>query len=100
MSEAGVGETIAEVVEFLAKSVIPDGGDLSVTSTVQDGRVDVELAVPSSDLGRVIGRNGQTITAIRTLASFAGRHQQLRVNVDAVESTAGPSATDDKEESS
>lgn len=100
MSEAVAGETITEVVEFLARSVIPEGGDFSVTSTVQDGRVDVELAVPSNDLGRVIGRNGQTISAIRTLAGFAARHQELQVNVEAVESTAGPSAPDDKEESS
>ena len=39
----------------------------------------IELSVAREDLGKVIGRNGRTITAIRTILNAAGATQKKRV---------------------
>ncbi len=62
-------------VESLARDLVDHSEAVSVTSFEDDGVLVFELTVDPSELGRVIGRQGRTAQALRTLLEAAGaRH--------------------------
>jgi len=70
------------VVEVVAKALGDQPDAVSVTEREARGQVIVELTMAPGDLGRVIGRQGRTAQAVRTLATLAGEMDGLRVSVD------------------
>lgn len=76
---------IGELVEQLARVVVRRPEEVSVKAVTRAGRVEVALQVAYEDFGRVIGKSGQTIGAIRTLAAFAGKREGVDVAVEVVE---------------
>ncbi len=71
-----------EVVEVIGQELTDYPDDVVVTETERaDGR-HVELTAAAGDLGKLIGRQGRTAAAVRTLAIAAGELEGLRVNVD------------------
>jgi hypothetical protein len=75
-----------ELIEFLAKSLV-DNPDEVQTRTYERGDQGtvVELEVAPADLGKVIGRQGRTARAIRTLLSAAGQKSRRRYSLDIVD---------------
>ncbi len=58
---------LCELVSYLAKGLVDDPGAVSVTELKREGESVLELRVAPGDLGNVIGKNGRTAKAIRTL---------------------------------
>jgi predicted RNA-binding protein YlqC (UPF0109 family) len=79
----------AELVEYLAKGLVKHPEQVSVTETQQSGGIGFELRVAQSDYGRIIGRNGQTIDAIRSLVELQGRRQGKQMMVRVVDQAGG-----------
>ena len=73
---------LEELVLVLARSLVdePDKVEVSVTET--DSRVDLELRVAQDDMGKIIGRQGRTIRAIRTVAKAASVKLGKKVTVE------------------
>jgi len=71
-----------DVVEVVAKALAGRPEAVQVTESERRGQTVVELAMAPGELGRVIGRQGRTATAVRTLAAAAGELDGLRVTVD------------------
>jgi predicted RNA-binding protein YlqC (UPF0109 family) len=74
---------VRALVEQVAKALVDEPGQVSV-SQVEEGRETVlELTVAPNDLGRVIGRQGRTARALRTLLGAAGlrlhKHFELEI---------------------
>ena len=63
--------TIKQLIEFIASSLVEDDKEVTVTESTKENYTVMELSVSSSDLGKVIGKNGQTARAIRTLVNAA-----------------------------
>ena len=63
--------TIKQLIEFIASSLVEDGKDVKVTESKKENYTVMELSVSPNDLGKVIGKNGQTARAIRTLVNAA-----------------------------
>ena len=63
---------VRDVVETLARALTDRPQDVHVTETDHRGTTLVELYVAPGELGRVIGKQGRTAAALRTLASTAG----------------------------
>jgi uncharacterized protein len=65
---------LEEVLEHLVKGIVDNPDEVQVASkTLRRGRV-LEVRVHPEDLGKVIGRNGRTATAFRTvIGALAGR---------------------------
>jgi len=61
-----------ELVVFLAKQLVNNPDAVEVKETLGDTASVLELHVAKEDLGRVIGKQGRTAAALRTLASTAG----------------------------
>ncbi len=71
-----------DVVEVVARALADRPEQVRVVETEQRGQTVVELFMAPGDLGRVIGRQGRTAQAVRTLASAAAESEGLKVNVE------------------
>jgi predicted RNA-binding protein YlqC (UPF0109 family) len=74
-----------ELVEYLAKALVEDPSQVVATEIVHGTDVTVELKVAQSDMGRVIGRSGRVINAIRTLAQMCAARDGQRAFVELIE---------------
>ncbi|HUP46560.1 MAG TPA: KH domain-containing protein [Thermoanaerobaculia bacterium] len=74
-----------ELVEFLAKSLVDHPDDVRVQTYEREQGTVLELEVAEDDLGKVIGRQGRTARAIRTLLSAAGQKSRRRYILDIVD---------------
>jgi predicted RNA-binding protein YlqC (UPF0109 family) len=69
----------AELIEFIAKSLVSEPEDVNVITT-SDGRT-LELETDADDRGRVIGRQGRVAKAMRTLLAKAPGCRDLRLDI-------------------
>jgi predicted RNA-binding protein YlqC (UPF0109 family) len=74
-----------ELVEFIVKYLVTQPEVVSVESSDGEGGVKVMIRVAHEDVGRIIGKRGATINAIRLLAKAAAVKAGERVDVDIVE---------------
>ncbi len=72
----------AAVVEAVAKALADRPDSVRVTEREARGQLFVELTMAPGDMGRVIGRQGRTAQAVRTLASLAAEMDGQKVSVD------------------
>jgi uncharacterized protein len=74
--------TLENLLLVLARSLVDEPEKVEVSGTETDSRVDLELRVADGDMGRVIGRQGRTIRAIRTVVKAASVKLGKRVTVE------------------
>ena len=84
------GLAILEYLEYVVVRLITRPEAAGVTHKEKDGRHFFHICVHPDDAGRVIGRNGRTIGAIRSLALASAEKHGIRVTVDLEDSLAGP----------
>jgi predicted RNA-binding protein YlqC (UPF0109 family) len=70
------------VVEAVAKALADRPDSVRVTEREARGQVFIELTMAPGDMGRVIGRQGRTAQAVRTLANLAAEIDGQKVSVD------------------
>jgi uncharacterized protein len=73
---------VREVVEVLAKALTDHPDDVRVTESQHKQKTLIELFVGAGDLGKVIGRQGRTAAALRTLAATAGEREGKDVTLE------------------
>ena len=74
------------LVSAIVEPLIEHKEELSVTSSVgEDGDILVEIRVHPDDAGKVIGRQGRVIKAVRTLARAAGSRVGSHVEVELID---------------
>jgi len=64
-------ETIKALIEYVAESLVDQPKSVKVNQAQKENYTVMELSVNPEDLGKVIGKNGQTARAIRTLVNAA-----------------------------
>ena len=72
----------SDVVAVVARALAARPDEVQVVETERRGTTVVELTMAPGELGRVIGRQGRTAAALRTLASAAAELDGRRVMVD------------------
>ena len=76
-----------DLLEYLARSMVDDPGAVVVESFEEDdGTIVLELEVGEGDAGKVIGRGGRTIAALRTVVKASAVKEDRRVLVDVIDS--------------
>lgn len=78
-------EQIEELVGYIARSLVDDPDAVEVETVDGDRTIVVELTVAPSDLGKVIGREGRTARAIRTLLAATCARRQRRAILEILE---------------
>jgi predicted RNA-binding protein YlqC (UPF0109 family) len=73
---------VRDVVEVLARALTDQPDQVQVRESEHKGTTLVELYVASGELGRVIGKQGRTAAALRTLASTAGERVGKTVTLE------------------
>ncbi|MCR4891400.1 MAG: KH domain-containing protein [Lachnospiraceae bacterium] len=73
-----------ELVEVIARALVDNPEEVVVTETETDKSIDLELHVASSDMGKVIGKQGRIAKAIRSVVQAASSKDSRKVNVDIV----------------
>ncbi len=73
---------VALLVETVARALADEPEEVAVTEAVHRGTTVVEVFMAPGDLGHVIGRQGRTATAIRTLTAIAAERDGHRVQVE------------------
>jgi len=77
---------VKDLLEYLAKGLVDNPEAVSVQSFEEDdGTVVLELEVADDDVGKVIGRNGRTVNALRTVIRASSVKQNRRVLVDVID---------------
>lgn len=71
-----------DLVEFVAKSLVDNPDEVRLRTHERDQQTIIELEVAPADLGKVIGRQGRTARAIRTLLGAAGQKSRRRYTLD------------------
>jgi predicted RNA-binding protein YlqC (UPF0109 family) len=71
-----------DLVEFIAKSLVDDSEAVHTHVRERGEQTVIELEVAPDDLGKVIGRQGRTARAIRTLLGAAGQKARRRYTLD------------------
>jgi len=85
-----------QFLEMVAKSLVDHPDDITINRAVDDMGVLLTLDVHADDMGKIIGRSGNTVNAIRTLLRVVGMKHEARVNLKINEPEAGsPSLTTD-----
>jgi predicted RNA-binding protein YlqC (UPF0109 family) len=78
---------VEELLAYLARALVDDPDAVSVGAfTEDDGTVVLELQVAPDDTGKVIGRGGRTVAALRAVVKAASVKEQKRVLVDVLDS--------------
>jgi predicted RNA-binding protein YlqC (UPF0109 family) len=76
--------SLKELVEFIAKSIVDDPSQVHISEIEGESSVILELRAGPEDMGRLIGRNGRTVNAMRTLVRVLAAKQGKRVNLEIV----------------
>jgi len=74
-----------ELVEYMAKALVAKTGEVEVRAGGADHSPVYELRVASSDIGRVIGRQGRTARSMRAILGAAAAKAHKRATLDIVE---------------
>ena len=75
---------IRDMVEYIAKSLTDKPEDVEITESVGETVIMIEMKVASEDMGRMIGRKGRTINAVRSLARILGAKMEKKVSVEII----------------
>lgn len=83
------GNSARDFIEYIVKAIVDHSEEVEVTQTVDDLGVLVTLKVNRDDMGKIIGKDGQTAKSLRVLLRMMGAKQDARVNLKIVEPEGG-----------
>ncbi|MEX1026969.1 MAG: KH domain-containing protein [Candidatus Paceibacterota bacterium] len=79
----------ARFLEFVVKSLVDNPDKVTINRTVDEMGVLITLDVAREDMGKIIGRSGNTAKAVRTLLRVVGMKNNARVNLKINEPEGG-----------
>lgn len=79
-----------DLLRFIVKNLVTKPESVSIDEQTDGGNVNLNLTVDPSDMGLIIGKNGQTIRAIRKLLTVRAIAENVRINLQLVEPAPAP----------
>ncbi len=80
-----IHENARDFIEFVVKAIVDHPEEVEVTQTVDDLGVLITLKVNKEDMGKIIGKAGQTAKSLRVLLRMMGAKLDSRYNLKIVE---------------
>lgn len=74
-----------EFVEYIVKNLVDNPDEVRTKEVPATNSLTIELSVEKSDIGKIIGKNGKTINAIRTLLMSVASRNGIRVSLEIIE---------------
>ena len=76
---------LKELIEFISQALVDDPASVRVNEVLGETTTVLELKVAKEDLGKVIGKNGRTARAMRTILSAASTKLRKRAVLEILE---------------
>jgi hypothetical protein len=73
---------LRDLIEIIARALADEPQQVRVSEVEHHGTALIEVYAASRDMGKMIGRQGRTIAAMRTLAGVAGERLKKRVTLE------------------
>lgn len=80
-----------DFLQFVLESLVEDRGELKIEGKTDDLGVLLTVRVSARDMGKLIGKGGQTVKALRTLVRVIGGNSSQRINIRILEPDSSPS---------
>jgi predicted RNA-binding protein YlqC (UPF0109 family) len=74
-----------ELIEYVAKSLVDKPEQVAIQQRLEGNLTVLEMRVSKEDYGKIIGKQGRTIKALRTLVSAACAKNGLKYSLEVVE---------------
>ena len=74
-----------DLLEYIIPNIVNHPEDVIITETETDGIINLSIKVNSEDMGRVIGKSGKVIKAIRQIGRIIAIKKGLRLNIDVID---------------
>ena len=74
-----------DVIEMIVKALVDDSENVDIREVEQRGATLIEVRVAPNDVGKIIGKQGRTIRALRSLARIGGGKKNRRYLLEIVE---------------
>ncbi len=87
MDDEAAEDQLTELIDYIARSLVdrPDEVKVELVEEEDDRALIVELTVAEDDLGKVIGRDGRTARAMRTLLAASSARMRRRAVLEILE---------------
>lgn len=76
-------------LEYVVKGLVSNPDQVTVTPVEKNGQTVYELRLDAADVGKIIGQQGKTINAIRSLLTAGSAKKGLRCSIEIVEDQPG-----------
>lgn len=87
-----------QLLEYIIPNIVNHPEDVEINEVSEEGTVSLTIKVNPEDTGRVIGKAGKVIKAIRQIARVIAIKQGVRVNIDVLDGQSQPQETTEVEE--
>ncbi len=84
-SKSGSNVSLKDLIEFLAKALVDNPDEVSVSEVTGEQTIVLELRVAKEDLGKVIGKQGRTVKAMRAILAAASSKVRKRADLEILE---------------
>ena len=81
MSDVNVVDTAINVVKTFVEALVDNKDVIKVEAKTGDRMISIDISADKNDIGKIIGKNGRTITSLRTLIQVIVANQNKRVNI-------------------
>ena len=85
MSSSSANLSLKDLIEYLERALVDHPDEVSVSEVAGEQAVVLELKVAKDDLGKVIGKQGRTVKAMRALLSAASAKLRKRADLEILE---------------
>ncbi|MFO8060039.1 MAG: KH domain-containing protein [Bacillota bacterium] len=76
---------VSELVKYIARSLVDEPEAVNVSEVTGERTAIIEISVAPDDIGKIIGKRGRIVHAIRTVAKAAAARSGKRVEVEIIE---------------
>jgi uncharacterized protein len=81
-----------QFLEYVLRSLVEDQDQLIIEGTTDEQGILLTVKVSAEDMGKLIGKGGQTVKALRTLLRIIGGNTNQRINLKVLEPADSPSS--------
>lgn len=84
-SDAGTLRDVEGFVEYVVKSLVDYPDEVNITTVENNEGATIQIRCRKEDIGKIVGKHGKIIMAIRSLVSSAAGRQRKRISVDVLD---------------
>jgi predicted RNA-binding protein YlqC (UPF0109 family) len=85
MDSFAEGKPMRELIEHIAKAIVEKPEEVQVRGIEGENAIVIELRVAKDDIGKVIGKKGKTISAMRTILNATRAQKRKRQVLEVIE---------------